>query len=322
MKAQAEAMQRFTGPLFPFLAAVLVGVAFAGFVLGHHRAGATAVKPRIAAGSGILLEYPSTWRPAPSAPAIPGLAIDGQLVLAPGGNAAGAGLLSGRLSAGQPAPLPAGFVRLLLGLPRTEVVDLTNAQAYRYREVHLQGYARSLELYVIPNAVEGPSVLVCYANSESSAFMQQCGQTVAQITLPGQSLFGLSPNGDYAAQLGKLLGNLQRQRLALREEMQMRNSPAQVATLAAALAQQFASAAASIRTLEPPQSADAAQAALAASLLHGHAAYQALAAAAASASSSQVDAAQARLSSAEAELAEGEVDSSLENYALLGYGHM
>jgi hypothetical protein len=313
-------MQRFTGPLLPGLLAVLVAVAFVGFLLGDHRSSATARKPRIAAGSGVLLEYPSTWRPAGGAPSIPGLAIDGSLVLAPGGRAAGAGLLSGRLSAGQSGPLPAGFVSLMRGLPRTEVVDLANAQAYRYREVHLQGYDRALELYVIPNAIEGPSALACYASSESSAFMHQCEQTVAQITLPGQSLYALSPDGGYAAQLGKLLANLDRQRLALRKEMQVHDTPAEVASLATALAGRFASAAASIRTLEPPQSAGAVQAALANSVLNAHDAYEALATATAAATagrSPEIDAAQARVSSAEAE-----VDTALENYALLGYGQM
>jgi hypothetical protein len=314
-------MERFALPLLPSLAILLAGVALVGYLLGDNRSGTTAAKPRIAAGSGILLEYPAGWHPAADAPPIPGLAIDGLLALAPGGHAAAAGLLSGRLPADQPAPLPAGFVGLMRGLPRSDVVNLASGQAYRYRQLHLPGYGRALELYVIPNAVEGPSVLACYASSESTPFMQRCEQTVAQVALPGQSLYSLSPQAPYASQLGRLIATLDSQRLRLRREMRERATPVQAAALATALAARFAAAAAAIRTLEPPQAAGPAQAALANSLLNAHRAYERLAQAAARsaavASSEAIDEARARISSAEAE-----VDSALENYALLGYGQM
>jgi hypothetical protein len=310
-------MHRFADPLLAGLAAVFAGIALVGFLLGDHRSSATAAKPRIAAGSGILLEYPATWRAVKDAPSIPGLALDGLLALAPDGHAAAAGLLSGRLSTGQAGPLPSGFVNLMHGPVRTEVVNLASAQAYRYRQVHLAGYDRALELYVIPNALEGPSALACYAGSETSMFMQQCEQTVAQVTLPGQSSYSLNPVGAYASQLGAVIGGLDRQRLTLREEMRLRDTPGEVAGLASTLASRFAAAAASIRTLEPPQAAGSAQATLANSLLNAHRAYAALAQAAGSASAEGIDEAQAGVSSAEAE-----VDTALENYALLGYGQM
>ena len=203
------------------------------------------------------------------------------------------------------------------GLPHTEVVDLANAQAYRYRQLHLAGYDRALELYVIPSAVEGPVALACYANVQSSPFLRQCEQIVTQIAVPGQSLYALSPNGAYAAQLASQLSLLDRQRLALREQMHARNLPGEVASLASALARRFASTAAAIGTLEPPQSASAAQATLASSLLAARGAYQELVGALTAASSTQAQAAQAKIADAEAE-----VDAALQTYALLGYSSM
>jgi hypothetical protein len=309
-------VQRATSSLIPGLITFVVGLALAGFLLGDHGGSSTvtAAKPQIAAGAGTLLEYPASWRPASGAPSIPGLTIADALVLAPGGHAASAGLLSGRLPAGSAGPLPVGFVSLVHGLPRTEVVDLANEQAYRYREVHLEGYGRALQLYVIPSTVEGPTALACYASVESSPFMRQCEQIVAQIAVPAQSLYSLSPSGSYAAQLGKPLGVLERQRLALREGMHARNAPGVAAGLASALAQRFAETAAAIRTLEPPQSASSAQVALTGSLQSTRGAYRALAAALTGGSPTEAQNARAKVSSAEAE-----VDTALETYALLGY---
>jgi hypothetical protein len=308
-------MRRTADSVVPGLVIFAIGLALAGFLLGNRATpSAPASKPQIAAGAGTLLEYPSTWRPASAAPSIPGLAIADSLTLAPGGRAGEAGLLSGRLPAGAPGLLPAVLVSAMQGLPRTEVVDLADAQAYRYRQMHLAGYGRALELYVIPSAVEGPAALACYANAQSSPFLRQCEQIVAQITVPGQSLYSLSPNGAYATQLARQLGLLDRQRLTLREQMRARNSPREAASLASALAKRFASAAASIGTLEPPQSAGAAQAALASSLLAAHGAYRELAAALTAASSTEAQAAAAKIAGAEAA-----VDTALQAYALLGY---
>jgi hypothetical protein len=311
-------MRRAADSIIPGLAIFSIGLALAGFLLGNRvPSSAPASKPQIAAGVGTLLEYPSTWRPASAAPSIPALAIADSLTLAPGGRAGEAGLLSGRLSASAPGLLPAAFVNVMRGLPHTEVVDLANAQAYRYRQLHLAGYDRALELYVIPSAVEGPVALACYANVQSSPFLRQCEQIVTQTTVPGQSLYALSPNAAYAAQLARQLGLLDRQRLTLREQMHSHNSPGEVASMASALAMRFANTAASIGALEPPQSASAAQATLASSLLAAHGAYQELAGALTTASSTQAQAAQAKIAGAEAE-----VDAALQTYALLGYSSM
>jgi hypothetical protein len=314
-------MRRSTGWPLAGLITVLLTIALAGFLLGNHRAsasaGARADTPRLAAGPGILLEYPPTWRPVHGAEAIPGLAISDALVLAPNGEQAEASLLSGRLSAGEPGPLPAAFTSLLRGLPHTEVVALDNVQAYRYSDVRLQGYGRALELYVIPNAVEGSTVLACSAAGESSAFLAQCEQIVTQLALPGQSLYALSPDAPYATALARLIEALDRQRLALRDDLHAHPAPAKVAPLATALAELFANTASSVRTLESPQAAGWAQAALVSSMLSAQSAYRALAGAASAGSASAEQTAEESVSKGERE-----VDDALEDYALLGYGRV
>ena len=292
-------------------------VAIVGYLVGVHRGTATSVaasgdKPRIASGRNVLLEYPSSWQPVASAPAIPGLTIARPLVLAPGGNSREAGLLSGQLPTSGSSPLPAAFRALVRGIPHTEVVNLANVQAYRYSR--LSGYDRTLDIYVIPTVGTSPTALVCYASAGSSGYLQQCEQIVAKVALVGQSSYELSPNTGYASQLTALIAALDRERLALRREM--RTQPTSVGALATTLADRFASAATSVAALEPPLAASAAQAALASSLVRAHDAYVALAGTAAIEGPAGYSGAERRVNEAEAG-----VDTALESFALLGYNH-
>jgi hypothetical protein len=304
----------------PVVIPLLAVVAIAGYLLGSHRASASsrrsssttpATAKQLVPGSSVLLEYQRGWRSSAAMQSIPGLAIADPLLLAPGGDAAHAGLLGGQLPAGAPSPLPASFLALVHGLPNTEILDLARLQIYKYSG--LSGYDRTLDVYVILTAAARPTALVCYAASGYTSYLQQCGQIVARVSLlGGQSAEELSPDAAYAAQLSALITGLDGERLKLRREMHLQ--AAAVAPLAARLARRFAGAGASVAALEPPQPASAAQAALASALKAAHAAYAALAAAAAGAATT-----------AEAEQrvqrAETAVDSVLESFALLGYNH-
>ncbi len=303
----------------PVVIPVLLVVAIAAYLLGSHGSsapspstgsGAPAGETRIASGSNILLEYPAGWQTSGGAPAFPGLPIEHPLLLAPGGHASEAGLVSGQLPAGQPSPLPASFVDLIHVVPRTEVVSLGNSEAYRYSA--LTGYQRTLDVYVVPVVGGNATALVCYAASGYSSYLQQCEQIVAKATAVTPSSYSLSPNATYANQLGGLIGSLDKERVALRA--QMRAQPETVATLATRLAASFAHTSAAVAALEPPLPASAAQAALASSLQHAHDAYTALAVAA----SEPVGYASAE---PQVNAAEAGVDAALESFALLGYEH-
>ncbi|MGO9322790.1 MAG: hypothetical protein ACLQBY_18585 [Solirubrobacteraceae bacterium] len=304
----------------PVVIPVLAVVAIVGYLLGSHRASApsasapsTAAAPetQIASGSSVLLEYPAGWRPTRATPAIPGLSIAHPLLLAPGGNSTHAGLLSGQLPASASSLLPASFLALVHGIPRTEILNLTNLQAYRYSG--LNGYDRTLDVYVIPAVGSSPTALVCYASTGFSRYLQQCEQIVARVALVGQQTSNeLSPDAAYAAQLSALITGLDGERSKARREMHL--APADVGALAATLAHRFASAATSVAALEPPQPASAAQVALARSLVAARDAYTALAAT--GEEPAGYAEAERRVNEAEAG-----VDSALESFALLGYNH-
>ncbi len=313
-------MLRVTRGLPANVILVVAVVAIAGYLLGVHRAptlpaSASGEKTRIASGAGILLEYPSSWQPVATAPGIPGLALGRPLVLlAPGGNATRAGLVSGQLTAGSGDPLPAALLAVLRGLPRSEVVALANVQAYRYSDLHLPGYDRALALYVIPNTGEEPTAVACYAATELSTYLQECEQIVAQLNPGGQAQSNISPVGAYASRLDALVGALNRQRVRLRAQMHVPRAPAAVARLATALAGRFAVAAASLRALEAPPAVGGAQTALSEAILRAAGAYRALAGATGPGGAGY-DTAQAQVANAE-----GAVNTALESYSLLGYG--
>jgi hypothetical protein len=317
LTARAEPLEGTRRKLPPVVIPVLLAIAIAAYLIGSH--GSSTPPPvaslavsgketRIAAGSSVLLEYPAGWRTAGPAPTIPGLAVAHPLLLAPGGDSAHAGLLTGQLPAGQPSPLPASFLALLHAIPLAEVVGLENLQAYRYSNI--TGYQRALDIYVIPAVGGSSTALICYAASGYAGYLQQCEQIVAKVALVSQTSDDLSPNAAYASQLSELIAGLEWERMRLRA--QMPKQPTMLASLATTLAKRFAGAAVSVTALEPPVPASAAQAVLASALLRARAAYAAFATAAKEALS--LSGPEARVNEAEAG-----VDAALENFALLGY---
>jgi hypothetical protein len=298
----------------PFLAAIAV----AGYLAGHHHAstasaGTAGSGTRIAYGANVLLEYPPGWRTAAgAAPAIPGLSIAHPMLLAPAGDGTRSGLLSGQIPA--ESPLPAALLATLSGAPHTEVVDLLDAQAYRYSQLSPRGYHGALELYVIPTVTSSQTVLACYAASALSSPMRQCEQIVAGLTLTGGSPTDLTPEAGYAAHLAQLVGALDAQRLALRREMSQRTTSRNLARLAATLANDFGNAASSLAALEPPRTAGTTHMSLTRSILGARRAYDALAGAALAGRPARYAAAQTRVANAEAS-----VDAALESFTLLGY---
>ncbi len=316
-------MFRTTRSLVPLVAFVLVGVAIFGYTAGYRRAPAAAPTvathrgtTRTVSDAGVLLEYPAGWQPTKADAALPGLSVAHSLLLAPGGDYARAGLLSGQLPAGEPGPLPTSFLALLRGMPHTEVVNLIDGQAFRYSHVDVAGYDRALDLYVILYAGKSPTMLACYApRAAASTYLPQCQQIVAGMTPLGQSsTYDLTPDTGYAQRLDRVIEGLNTERLALRKEMLAHPTPVAVGRFATTLAGRFAAAAASLALLEAPPVAGPAQTALASTILRARDTYRALAAASAATERAGYQAALAQVNTAEAG-----VDTALENFSLLGY---
>src|SRR5271165_107912 len=294
---------------------ILLLAALLGYLAGHgHAASASGQKTRSLLAGSVLLDAPADWRVASTAPAIPGLTATNTVVVAPGGDADTAGLLSGELPAGGPTPLPAPLLADLSGTPETQVVNLVQGQAYRYSKLHVSGYGRLLTLYAVPNPGGQPEVVACYASQSATAQMQTCEQIVATLTLVNHShSYVLTPEPGYAHLLSNVMSTLERSRVPMRRAISQR-SAGNDQGLAAGLAAAFGEAASSLSVLEPPLVVSRAQSSLERSFDHARDAYYALSGALGSGSSSSYEAARTQVNEAEAN-----VNVALENLTLLGY---
>jgi hypothetical protein len=298
---------------FTAAAPILAAVAVVGYLIGHaHTGSAAPVKTRTLSTSRLLLDYPADWRRVVGGPEIPGLPITHAVVLAPRGEASRAGLVIGQLAGGEASPLPPSFVASMPRLPATTVVDLLEAQAYRYAQLEIPGFSPSLTLYAIPNPAGNETVLACYAAAALSEQLRACDQIVATVTLAGQAQsYDLTPEPAYARELSSAIAGLNGQRLGLRRMMGSGASPAAVAAIASRLAGRFADAAANVSALEPSLVAKRAQIALATAMLGARRAYSALAAAG---TPSRAQPARQQVYEAEAD-----VNATLADFSLLGY---
>jgi hypothetical protein len=301
--------------LFQLASPLLLAIAIVGYLVGHRHGSPTPA--RVAYGKSVLLEYPTGWQQvsATAAPNIPGLPITGALVLAPGGDAAGAGLISGQIPANATSQLPSVFLSELHGLPHTEVVDLLRAQAYRYDQLTIPGYAPALALYAIPTPGSSHTVLACYAPAPTSSYMQQCQRIVASLTLAGERPGDLTPEAAYAGPLDQLIKTLSLARSTLRSGMRAQTAASKQSRLASDLAHSYATAVTSLSALEPPAPVEPNQAALTAAMVRSQLNYEVLAAATLNGDRRVYLEARARIGAAEAS-----VNAALQGFALVGYG--
>jgi hypothetical protein len=207
------------------------------------------------------------------------------------------------------------MVSVLHGLPRAEIVDFLDVQAYRYSRVHLAGYGGALELYVIPNPAGAATALACYAAPDHASDLAQCRQIVARLTPVGRSRYDLVPDAAYSKRLGAIVEALGDERLTLRRQMAVKAPPSAVSRLARTLSARLATAAAAVRTLPRPSAAARAQDALTVSVERARDAYGQLAAATTGGTAALAVA--QRL----VDGADGGIDRALETFALLGYKH-
>jgi hypothetical protein len=289
-----------------------------GYMAGHRGASGGGAPgggepSRLLSTGDVLLETPAGWQRGASGPTVPGLALEDELLIAPGA-ARDSGLLAGQLPASEASPLPAAFVSTLAQVPHTQVLDFLGGQAYEYAGLSIPGYPHGLDLYVVPNAGTASTVIGCYATPSLAARRAECEQIVAKLTLAGQSQYDLNPDPGYAGSLGALLRSLDAERLAIRRQMRASTTPTAIGTLAKSLASHLDTAAGSLSALEAPLAAGAAQTALAAAIVRARDAYAAMASAAASERLAAYDVALGRV-----EHADADIDAALETFALLGY---
>lgn len=289
---------------------LLLVAAVVGFALGIRSPSAPQTRlaaiTRSAFIGDVVIEYPASWQRARSVPSLPGLSLSHQIALAPRGRGGSAVLIAGQFSEGQESPLPSSFLASLESPPRAEAVQQPYLQAYRYRDLKLPGPARALELYVLPSESEAATAVACYAEPGQQDELRQCEAIVGHISLSNPAGNGVPPEASYARRLGAAVSALARERDALRARLRSVHTGAESAALAIQLAGRCEAAASSVAALTAPSPAVAAQSALIGALREAAAAYRAFAAGTGGAAT-------------QVEHAEAQVNSALEDFALLGY---
>jgi hypothetical protein len=296
---------------------VLVAVAILGYIAGHSGSSGSSSEGhgRTAKTLDALIEYPPGWGSASDAPGVPGLVLARSQALAPRADASTAGLLVGSLPANEAGPLPASFLERVRRQPRVAIVELAEAQAYRYTQLSVRGYRRALTVFVVPNTAGAATALACYAATPDALYMRACERAVASVTIAGQShTYPLTAEATYANAISAAIARLDHSRAALRGELLPHVSKATAERLALRLSSAYGAARTAVASLEPIATSARAQAALSAALAQARSGYTALASAAARADAPGYAAAQARIA-----IAENAVDRALENFVLLGY---
>jgi hypothetical protein len=194
-------------------------------------------------------------------------------------------------------------------------VNLLEVQAYRYTHLSVPGFAKALTIFVIPERGGRPTALACYAPSASSGQMHACERSVAALAVTGP-LQGseLTPDPAYAAAISAAISTLDGLRVSLKQELRPAVSAATAQRLGLRLANGYSAAARALTGLEPSAQSAPVQTALAGAIARARGAYTALAAAAGEQDRVGYEAAQRKVSTAEAE-----VDEALAIFALIGY---
>jgi hypothetical protein len=291
---------------------LLVAVAVIGYLVGHSHSNRPE-SPRIARTAKVLIEYPVGWAAVARGLSVPGITLDQAQRFSPRGGAAG--LIVGLLPANEPGPLPASFLERVRRQPQISIVDLAEAQAYRYAQLRVRGLTGALTIFEIPNPEGQSTALACSAPTDGSAYMRACEGAVASATISGQpQSYQLTPDAAYATSVSTAIATLNRLRASLTRELRPHVSAATAEALARRLGDAYAAARRSLERIEPPRVAARAGAALVSAMARATSGYQALEAAAAESSQSAYAEARSRIAAAE-----HTVDRALENLVLLGY---
>jgi len=303
---------------------LLVTVAILGYLIGGRSSTASPPeKTREASNAATSLTYTAAagWTPASQAPALPGISIAQPLVLAPTGHAAETGLIVGQLLGSESSPLPAKLLEGLRETPATDVVNLSNTQAYRYSQVSLSGSDEHLTIYTIPTSADTTEAIVCYASTSSTDGLRACEQLAGTLSIATgrpqaevHAFQSLTPQTAYGVKVRAAVARVNQLIGTIRPEIRPGILRSTASGSAKRLSEGLAVTAGSLAALSPPPAAVGTNAALSTALTRTRAAYAALSGALLAESTSRYDAARSRIATAEAALT-----TAIKNVTLLGY---
>jgi serine/threonine protein kinase len=242
---RAPARQGASPGLIAAGAVLVVALAVIGFLAGHSGSGdkQSDDAQRVAAGP-LVVRPPSSWRPAGTAFALPGLRVQDETALAPGGSAAKGVFAVGMTNAKGATLLPPAFLkRMDKAPPRDDPVGLGDVDAYRYADLEVRGFGRRLTMYVAPTT-KGVATLACAAPETTAAgFMPDCESAAATLELASGDGYPLGADPRYSDKLNATIKKLNAARTRNTRALRNANKAGGQATAAQNLAGAYRTAA-------------------------------------------------------------------------------
>jgi hypothetical protein len=210
---------------FPIaLVAGLVLAVVAGIALGGGSGGdgggaeppPSSVPVTTASAGAVQLKVPEGYAEMASAPAIPGLELDGSAAYAPGGKDGGRAVTFGQADANNSTLLPGRFLKAT-GLGGSDVPERTavklgpdGLEAYRYEGLEPAGSNRTVTVYASPTS-EGVATVACLAPpSDAAAFKAECEGIANTLQIASGKPFRVGPDRAYAKTVSATFGKLDR----------------------------------------------------------------------------------------------------------------
>jgi hypothetical protein len=248
-------------------ACVLVAL-LAGLLAGGGEPG----RPAAVREGVINIEPPGNWRRQRASP-LPQLGGARALTLAPRNAPRGTGLVVTPVRKPGPYLIPDALVERLRERPTlANVVRLGGVEAQRYAELGFQGTRRVATVYAVPHS-GGVAALACVApGGGARAFLRDCEQVAATLSLVGVAPRTLRPSSRYATRLADATNTLNRLRRVARIRL-IRRDPVVQARAARMLARAFGRWADALRAIPAPAAAARAHAEITSAAARARAAY-------------------------------------------------
>jgi hypothetical protein len=196
-------MTRLIRPLGLILVAVAVGYLVARSVGSGADHGAPDALTRTASAPTFAIHYPRDWT-AIDPPALPGLALSGEVAVGPG---SGLRLAVGTIRAPTLDTLPPTFLAAVSPRPRAETVALGGVRFDRYLNLRPRGAGDVVSVYLLATT-RATIVATCATPRRDTGFTAECERVLATLRLArGVGVFA-EVDAAYALALNQILATL------------------------------------------------------------------------------------------------------------------
>src|SRR5215211_370974 len=297
-------------------ALVILGLAAAGFVLGHRgEEEATAPAAGDVRSGKAQLAVPSGWQKVAKAPKIPAFPLKSAVAVEAGSGASSV-LALGTSNLSYPTFRPddvLGHQYKRLSGSKTDAVKIGKLQAWRTS--NLKNGKSVYTFFTLPQPGNAsPTAAVCVSKTGSTSGLQECEGVAGGVRLSNAIVYVISPSSAYGSKLSSQLNRLAQKRNAGRKQLAAASSASKQAKAAQSIAAAYSASKRGAAGAGAPAYAKAVNTKIVSALGAAAGAYQSLASAARAHSSSRYTAASRKV-----QQTEKSVDQALDQLPLLGY---